>query len=169
MDFHYIDRPAVPATQQIAVNVSGIIEQGVSISLADVSPLWYASAVEVRNADGIVTGTLLYVPSVDFAKVVSPEGLHAEELTSEPAPTQEQYSFLGVTAPVDPETANALDNIEEYITNADVEDEVTVPQSFLEEIGLCIMGLQKRNNNQYELLTAKTHGEDAEDEDDEIS
>lgn len=72
MDFHYIDRPAVPATQQIAINISGIMEHGVEISLADVNPSWYASVVEVRNADGNVTGTLLYVPAVDFAKVVAP-------------------------------------------------------------------------------------------------
>src|SRR5574343_226205 len=51
MDFHYIDRPAVPATQQIAVNISGIMEHGVEISLADVNPSWYASVVEVLTAE----------------------------------------------------------------------------------------------------------------------
>lgn len=157
MDFYYIDRPVVPATQQVSINISGVKEHGVTTTLAEMNGDFYANVVEVRDSDGIIVGSLLYVPGVTYEHLVAPTTSEDEAVTEEEpeghSSFQVEFEFLGETFFADEDTAKVLEEIEACLECAD-DDDVTVYAQTLKDIGQQIVNLQKRNNRQYEMLTS---------------
>lgn len=70
---YYADRPSVPSTQHNVVHLESILEHSILMNLDDVVNPFYADAVEVRNEDGEVKGTLLWVGGVSYEQLVADE------------------------------------------------------------------------------------------------
>lgn len=68
---YYADRPTVPNTQHNAVHLPAILEHSLLVNLEDIHQPFYANAVEIKDEDGQIQGTLLYVGGVSFATLMS--------------------------------------------------------------------------------------------------
>ncbi len=71
-NFFYIDRPIVPSVQQTLIDIDAISEIAVGGSFDDISAGYSFDAVEVKDADGKIDGTLLYVPGISFEELLAP-------------------------------------------------------------------------------------------------
>lgn len=171
-EFYYIDRPSVPATQQVLVNISGIQEQGIEMSLSDVGT-WSAYAVEVKNENADIIGSLLFVPGVSYASLMTPDGdmdgavvstgvevSDSDEVAVEeakpntpntPHPNQIPFNYFGENFNADTDVAELLEKVEAKTDAGTVSDlELDLAQTLVE--------IQIRNNNQYEMLEGLTSG-----------
>jgi hypothetical protein len=74
-EFFYIDRPAVPPTQQALIDPSNLLSSSVLIDATEICPDSYLFASEIKNEAGEVHGTILYAPGQTFARVVG----HSED------------------------------------------------------------------------------------------
>lgn len=165
-DFYYLDRPLIPATQQVIFNPSAIEEQGVCV-MTDALRDYAAYAMEVMDVNAVVKGTVLYVPAVNFVDLTAPK---IDEITaSDLAPSVEEvrdveetlyeileegspkdetdilpsiFSFEGDVFLADHTTSLALEDIEEFLANENAD----VTNSALRSIALSIVALQKKNN-----------------------
>ena len=68
---YYADRPAVPNTQHNAVRLPAILEHSLLVNLEDIHQPVYANAVEIKDEEGHIQGTMLYVGGVGFATLMS--------------------------------------------------------------------------------------------------
>lgn len=68
---YYADRPTVPNTQHNAVRLPAILEHSLLVNLEDIHQPFYANAVEIKDEEGHIQGTLLYVGGVSFATLMS--------------------------------------------------------------------------------------------------
>lgn len=68
---YYADRPSVATTQHNAVRLDSILEHSIEMALSDIKRPFYASVVELRDESGEVAGSLLWVPAVTHAELVS--------------------------------------------------------------------------------------------------
>mgnify|MGYP003417196381 CR=1 FL=1 len=86
-EIYYADRPSVPVTQQSVVHLDAILEHAVIIESQEIDDNYYGSAVEVRNSDGEIYGTLVYFSGVTHAQltgvVESSEGEEDVEVEAE--------------------------------------------------------------------------------------
>jgi hypothetical protein len=71
-EFFYIDRPAVPATQQVLIDPSALLTSAVLIDAAAICPDSYLFASEIKSESGEVHGTILYAPDQTFAQIMGP-------------------------------------------------------------------------------------------------
>lgn len=152
-NFFYLDRPAVPATQQIAVNLSGIQEHGVQIDALDTN--YSAYATEVKNEESDVVGTLLYYPGVGYAELVRDSiddsiGDVVEDTDVHDALVP--FEFAGRTFGADEEVAQLLEEYEERAEEGLVDG--VEPDSLLTRLALKVVDLQIRNNNQYGMIVS---------------
>lgn len=70
--FYYADRPSVPSTQHNVVHLGSILEHSIVLNLDNVVNSFFANAVEVKNEDGEIMGTLLWVGGITYATLVAP-------------------------------------------------------------------------------------------------
>ena len=70
-EIYYIDRPSIPATQQSIIHLAALLEHSVVIEPEDIDTSFYSYAVEVRNSNGDIVGTLLYFPGATHAALTS--------------------------------------------------------------------------------------------------
>ena len=86
-EIYYADRPSIPVTQQSVVHLDAILEHAVIIESQEIDDNYYGSAVEVRNSDGEIDGTLVYFSGVTHAQltdvVESSEGEEDVEVEAE--------------------------------------------------------------------------------------
>ena len=68
--FFYIDRPAVPATQQTLIDPADLLTSAVLIDPADINDDSYIFASEIRDENGEIHGTVFYAPGQSFADVM---------------------------------------------------------------------------------------------------
>jgi len=69
-EFFYIDRPAVPATQQVLIDPASFLSSAVLINTPEICPDSYLFASEIKSESGEVHGTILYAPGQTFAQVM---------------------------------------------------------------------------------------------------
>jgi len=69
-EFFYIDRPAVPATQQALIDPSSLLSSAILIDTGAICHDSYLFASEIKNEAGEVHGTILYAPNQTFAQVM---------------------------------------------------------------------------------------------------
>jgi hypothetical protein len=69
-EFFYIDRPAVPPTEQVLINPANLLHSSILIDAIDICPDSYLFASEIRGESGEVHGTVLYAPGQTFAQVM---------------------------------------------------------------------------------------------------
>lgn len=109
-DIYYVDRPSIPATQQVIVKMDSILEHAVQIDTADINPGYCGYAVEVRDHNGDVDGTLVYFPGISYAQLTSADdvedydvfadepvatyGVAAEAESDEPAVVESEQDSL---------------------------------------------------------------------------
>lgn len=77
-EFYYLDRPAVPATQQSLIDPDVFLDQGAIVQLSDLSRHEEAYVLEVKDELGNVDGTILYIPGSSLEQLI---GGDIEELT----------------------------------------------------------------------------------------
>lgn len=70
---YYADRPSVPSTQHNIVHLSSILEHSLLVNLEDIHQPFYADVVEVKDEQGEVRGTLLWVGGVTYEQLVANE------------------------------------------------------------------------------------------------
>lgn len=70
-EIYYVDRPSVPATQQNVIHLDAILEHAVITESEEINNTYYGRAVEVRNSDGEIYGTLVYFPGVTYGMLTS--------------------------------------------------------------------------------------------------
>ena len=94
-DIYYVDRPSIPSTQQNIIHLNSVIEHAIFIDAVDINTGCSALAVEVRNSEGEIDGTLLYFPGVTHAQLTSvPRTL--EDAVGEEEEILEEESSEGV-------------------------------------------------------------------------
>lgn len=69
-EFFYIDRPAVPATQQNLIDIDALRDHSVPIDPSDIHAGTVLFASEIKDSDGNVVGTVLYAPGRTFEQLV---------------------------------------------------------------------------------------------------
>lgn len=70
-EIYYVDRPSIPVTQQNIIHLDAVIEHSIFIDAQDINDSYSAHAVEVRNSEGEIDGTLLYFPGVTHAQLTN--------------------------------------------------------------------------------------------------
>lgn len=143
-NFFYLDRPAVPPTQQVNVNLPAITEEGVHVE--SLATTFSAYAMEVKNEDSNIVGTLLYYPGVAYESLVSDftfaDGVDVDdEHTAGLVP----YEFDGEVFNAEADVADLLEDYE------DVKDGI-YSEDLVASLARKIVSLQKRNNNQYNMI-----------------
>ena len=94
-DIYYVDRPSIPSTQQNIIHLDAVIEHSIFVDAVDITTGYSAHAVEVRNSEGEIDGTLLYFPGVTHAQLTSvPRTL--EDAVGEEEEILEEESSEGV-------------------------------------------------------------------------
>lgn len=76
-EIYYVDRPSIPATQQNVIHLESILEHAIMVDAVDINDSYSAQAVEVRDSEGGIDGTLLYFPGATYA------ALKAEPITKQ--------------------------------------------------------------------------------------
>jgi len=74
-DILYIDRPSVPATQQNIIKIEGILEHSIPVEVSELNSEYCGYAVEVKDADGEIDGTLVYFLGLTYEQLTAPEGV----------------------------------------------------------------------------------------------
>lgn len=94
-EIYYVDRPSIPVTQQNIIHLDAVTEHSIFIDAEDINGSYCAHAVEVRNSEGEIDGTLLYFPGVTHAQLTSvPSTL--EDAVNEEEEILEEESSEGV-------------------------------------------------------------------------
>ena len=73
--FFYIDRPAVPATQQTLIDPADLLTSAVLIDPAEINDDSYLFVSEIKDENGEIHGTVFYAPGQSFADVMG----HSDE------------------------------------------------------------------------------------------
>ncbi|MGL5936032.1 MAG: hypothetical protein ACRCZI_10495 [Cetobacterium sp.] len=71
-DFYYLDRPSVPPTQQVLINLDSITDISVLLKSEEIIDNLMCEAAEVRNVDGEIEGTLVYIGGMSLTEIISP-------------------------------------------------------------------------------------------------
>jgi hypothetical protein len=178
-NFFYFDRPAVPATQQVLFDLSAFEAVSVGDSLGNIMEDFACDVAEVKDEDGEVDGTLLYVPGKSYSELFAPTDVEVGIVEADDHLTSEEP------------TNNAKDNIDESIWEHLSEDERLIIQEArgvllhedlplgdmfaLQDLIDLTLRLALRNRNQYAMLSTLEDGkkwaayaDEAQDESDGI-
>lgn len=82
-EIYYVDRPAIPATQQVVIQLGAIFEKAVILVSDEIAKDYSAYAVEVKDSNGDVQGTLAYFPHLTYAQLTRAEDLDEKELVEQ--------------------------------------------------------------------------------------
>ena len=69
-EFFYLDRPAVPATQQTLIDPADLLTSAVLIDPAEINDDSYLFVSEIKDENGEIHGTVFYAPGQSFANVM---------------------------------------------------------------------------------------------------
>lgn len=76
-EFFYLDRPSVPVTHQVITDPEVFVEQGALVSLGDLTDHEDVYAMEVKDDEGLVVGTVLYADGFSLQGLI---GGYVDEL-----------------------------------------------------------------------------------------
>lgn len=143
-EIYYVDRPSVPAERQNIIHLDAILEHAVFIDAEDINDSYSAHAVEVRNSEGEIDGTLLYFPGVTHDQLTRSrisEDLMIDELEVEDAVDEEvidEDSVEDVTS--EPITVHEFNNESTLI---DLEIELAGAKRVVQDIEEDIAAIEK--------------------------
>ena len=88
--FFYIDRPAVPATQQTLIDPADLLTSAVLIDPAEINDDSYLFVSEIKDENGEIHGTVFYAPGQSFADVMGHSQDDAFALAEEEDDSEEE-------------------------------------------------------------------------------
>ena len=88
-DIYYVDRPAIPATEQVVIHLHSLLEHSVEVDSGAINDNYFAEAVEVKDQNGCIVGTLLYFAGISHASLISPQAASIVDSQDEACMTKE--------------------------------------------------------------------------------
>lgn len=140
-EIYYVDRPSIPATQQNVIHLGALIEHSVIIEPEAIDTSFYSYAVEVRNSNGDIVGTLLYFPGVTHTQLTSVVESSEDEEDVEAEAEVFDGEEVGVNELTD--TPQTLDEFNNESTLIDLEIELAEALHVVKDIEDEIANLEK--------------------------
>lgn len=170
-EFYYLDRPSVPATEQVTINLKALVAHSIPKTTRDMGD-WLADVSEVKNSDGDVVGVLAYFGGISYETLVAPGESDIENAVKDSAAHQDSesttpsvdfdqiaYHYDGTGFAADQEVASLLDQVEAH-QDGDYEGDV---DDLIDSLANALVKLQVRNNNQRDMLMKRADSDDVED------
>lgn len=79
-DFFFLDRPAVPATQQNLIDPAALLEASTAIRGHELHPDEVFFASEVKSSEGVIVGTVLYAAGATYVDLLASNALEDDEV-----------------------------------------------------------------------------------------
>lgn len=138
-DIYYVDRPSIPATRQNIIHLNSVIEHAVLIEASEIDPSYCAQAVEVRNIEGVVDGTLLYFPGATYAALTAASTAEEAEAEAEVFDGQ-AFGVSELTG-----TPQTIDEFNNESTLIDLEIELAEAKRVVQDIEDNIAAIEKES------------------------
>lgn len=148
-----IEPPRTPIVDEVVVNLGYIEDVGKSVFIADLRDEYRGFLVDLTNSEGTRAGSLLYVPAVSGAALLSKHGNVEEDpereevLQDEVQSSQRDVTYGAMTVACDRHIAELI----ERVKHAPFISEEWVFE-LVDSLTRELMEMQSRNNNQYALL-----------------